>query len=189
MISTSPIRHSSAFIGSGFCTAADSKLSKNQADGGRATYWAAKALKARLLLTRASETGDQQLYEQAYTEAKDVIDNGPFELNKDFNAVFDMRQLGGEGSGNNEVIWYVDYSSENQLYNEEFDDIIIRSGGNHMHLSYCMEYDTQHEGLAFIPLSPILETGSVLVWKKNNLFSPATSLFIQEINLLRARIE
>ena len=126
-----------------FCTAADSKLSKNQADGGRATYWAAKALKARLLLTRASETGDQQLYEQAYTEAKDVIDNGPFELNKDFNAVFDMRQLGGEGSGNNEVIWYVDYSSENQLYNEEFDDIIIRSGGNHMHLSYCMEYDTQ----------------------------------------------
>ena len=32
-------------------------------------------------------------------------------------------------------------------------------------------------------------THSVLVWKKNNLFSPAASLFIQAIHLLRARIE
>lgn len=126
-----------------FCTAADSNLPATQSEGGRVTLWAAKALKARLLLTRASETDDRQLYEQAYNLAKDVIDNGPFELNKDFNAVFDMRQLGGEGNGNNEVIWYVDYSSENQLYNEEFDDDIIRSGGNNAHLSYCMEYDTQ----------------------------------------------
>ena len=46
--------------------------------------WAAKALKARLLLTRASELNDKALYEQAYTLAKEVIDNGPFELSKDF---------------------------------------------------------------------------------------------------------
>ena len=32
-------------------------------------------------------------------------------------------------------------------------------------------------------------THSVLVWKKNNLFSAAASLFIQEINLLRDKIE
>ena len=43
--------------------------------------------------------------------------------------------------------------------------------------------------LRFIPLEPRRMTHSVLVWKKNNLFSPAASLFIQEINLLRARIE
>lgn len=43
--------------------------------------------------------------------------------------------------------------------------------------------------LRFIPLEPRCMTHSVLVWKKNNLFSPATSLFIQEINLLRAQIE
>lgn len=44
--------------------------------------------------------------------------------------------------------------------------------------------------LRFIPLEPRRTTHSVLVWKKNNLFSPAASLFIQEINLLRAaRIE
>ena len=43
--------------------------------------------------------------------------------------------------------------------------------------------------LRFIPLEPRRMTHSVLAWKKNNLFSPAASLFIQEINLLRAKIE
>ena len=43
--------------------------------------------------------------------------------------------------------------------------------------------------LRFIPLEPRRMTRSVLVWKKHNLFSPAASLFIQEINLLRAQIE
>ena len=43
--------------------------------------------------------------------------------------------------------------------------------------------------LRFIPLEPRRLTHSVLVWKKNNLFSPAASLFIQAIHLLRARIE
>lgn len=43
--------------------------------------------------------------------------------------------------------------------------------------------------LRFIPLEPRRMTHSVLVWKKNKLFSPATSLFIQEINMLRAKIE
>lgn len=58
-----------------FCM--DSRLSVAQSDGGRVTMWAAKALKARLLLTRASELNDKALYEQAYTLAKEVIDNGP----------------------------------------------------------------------------------------------------------------
>ena len=42
--------------------------------------------------------------------------------------------------------------------------------------------------LKFIPLEPRRMTHSVLVWKKNNLFSPAASLFIQEINLLKSEI-
>ena len=61
-----------------------------------------KALKARLLLTRASELNDKALYEQAYTLAKEVIDNGPFELSKDFASVFDMEN--SDGNGNKEVI-------------------------------------------------------------------------------------
>ena len=43
--------------------------------------------------------------------------------------------------------------------------------------------------LRFIPVSPEHTTRSVRIWKKNHLFSPATSLFIQEINMLRAKIE
>lgn len=122
-----------------FCM--DSRLSVAQSDGGRVTMWAAKALKARLLLNRASELNDKVLYEQAYTLAKEVIDNGPFALSKDFASVFDMEN--SDGDGNKEVIWYVDYSSTNQLYNQEMDNDIIRSGGNHTHLIFCMKYDDQ----------------------------------------------
>lgn len=43
--------------------------------------------------------------------------------------------------------------------------------------------------LRFVPITPEHTTRSVLVWKKNHLFSPATSLFIQEIHMLRAKIE
>lgn len=43
--------------------------------------------------------------------------------------------------------------------------------------------------LRFIPIRPEHITRSVLVWKKNHLFSPATSLFIQEINMLRANMK
>ena len=43
--------------------------------------------------------------------------------------------------------------------------------------------------LRFVPIAPEHTTRSVLVWKKNHLFSPATSLFIQEINMLRSKME
>ena len=43
--------------------------------------------------------------------------------------------------------------------------------------------------LRFVPIYPEHTTRSVLVWKKNHLFSPATSLFIQEINMLRASMK
>lgn len=43
--------------------------------------------------------------------------------------------------------------------------------------------------LRFIPISPERTTRSVLVWKKNQMFSPATSLFIQEINMMRASMK
>ena len=43
--------------------------------------------------------------------------------------------------------------------------------------------------LCFIPISPEHTTRSVFVWKKNQMFSPATSLFIQEINMMRTTME
>ena len=42
--------------------------------------------------------------------------------------------------------------------------------------------------LRFIPIRPEHTTHSVLIWKKNHLFTPAVSLFIQEINLFRANM-
>lgn len=42
--------------------------------------------------------------------------------------------------------------------------------------------------LKFIPICPEKTTRSVLVWKRNQLFSPATSLFIQEINMMRGQM-
>ena len=61
-----------------------------------------------------------------------------------------------------------------------------------MGCAFCMDgalaiRSSQH--LRFIPIYPERTTRSILVWKKNRLFSPATSLFIQEINMLRASIE
>ena len=38
-----------------------------------------------------------------------------------------------------------------------------------------------YEGLRFLPLSPPLEAGTVLVWKKDQVFSPAAEQFLQYI--------
>ena len=37
----------------------------------------------------------------------------------------------------------------------------------------------------FLPLAPERTTRSVLIWKKNQVFNTATSLFIQSLQLLR----
>lgn len=58
--------------------------------------------------------------------------------------------------------------------------------------AFCMDGALAIHGgphLQFVPLYPKRTTYSVLAWRKNQLFSPATSLFIQEINLLRASME
>ena len=78
--------------------------------------------------------------------------------------------------------------------------IELRAGGDavsYTHLeglgcAFCMDGALAIRSdprLRFIPLEPRRMTHSVLVWKKNKLFSPATSLFIQEINMMRARME
>lgn len=42
----------------------------------------------------------------------------------------------------------------------------------------CLKLDNSFERLRFIPMYPKLEAGSVLAWKKNQIFSPVTSAFI-----------
>ena len=38
-----------------------------------------------------------------------------------------------------------------------------------------------YEGLKFIPLEPVLETYTALVWKKEQIFSPAAAAFLESI--------
>ena len=56
-------------------------------------------------------------------------------------------------------------------------------------LAFCLDGALAahtNPNLRFIPFSPPHAPHSVLVWKKNHLFSPATALFLQEIHLLKA---
>lgn len=43
----------------------------------------------------------------------------------------------------------------------------------------CLKLDCGYEGLRFVPLSPGLEIGSVLAWKKNQMLSPVADAFIE----------
>ncbi len=44
----------------------------------------------------------------------------------------------------------------------------------------CFQLESFASGLVFRPLSPVLETGAVLAWKKNQPFSPAARTFIEK---------
>lgn len=49
---------------------------------------------------------------------------------------------------------------------------------HHVGVALCFALDFQYDDLRFLPLAPMLETGAVLVWKKNQHFSDATQRFI-----------
>ena len=48
-------------------------------------------------------------------------------------------------------------------------------------VALCFDLRAVFENLRFVPLTPRMETGSVLVWKKNQTLSAANALFIQHI--------
>jgi hypothetical protein len=75
---------------------------------GRINLWAAKALKARLLLYEASKFNNTQAYAEAATTAEEVIAGS----GSSFFANYADCWLGANENGisNKEVIWYVDYS-------------------------------------------------------------------------------
>ena len=50
-----------------------------------------------------------------------------------------------------------------------------------MGAAFCLEHAFASNGLRFVPLSPALENGTVLVWKKYQSFSPAARQFIEYI--------
>lgn len=48
-----------------------------------------------------------------------------------------------------------------------------------MGVAICIDLDCHYDGLRFVPFAPGLAAGSVLVWKKNQIFSPIVEAFLQ----------
>lgn len=61
----------------------------------------------------------------------------------------------------------------NLLYNEA---MLVESG---MGAVLCIQLNCTYENLCFIPLYPAVETCTALVWKKDAIFSAATTAFIE----------
>jgi starch-binding outer membrane protein, SusD/RagB family len=83
-------------------------LEAKTAKTGRINYWAAKALKARLLLYKGSKFNDSQAYTDAAATAEEVIAGSGNSFYADYADCW--KGANENGSSNNEVIWYVDYS-------------------------------------------------------------------------------
>lgn len=56
--------------------------------------------------------------------------------------------------------------------------ILVRNGAG---VALCLGLECPYEGVRFIPLSPRLETGSILVWKKEQALPRATGVLLEQI--------
>lgn len=91
---------------------------------GRVTLNAAKAFKARMLLTRGE-------YADASDLAQEVINTNLYSMYDSFAETFDINN--SEGTNNNEAIWWINYSEDYAL-SQRFDGIRglwLWEGGNH----------------------------------------------------------
>lgn len=113
-------------------------LDARKSTNGRITQDVAKAFKARMALTRASQTNDAALYAQAATLAKDLIGSGRYALFSDYASLWDMKN--SEGGTNSEVVYYVNYTNDDTM-NGDYD--AGAGKGNNGHLYFIMVYDKQ----------------------------------------------
>ncbi len=71
------------------------------------------------------------------------------------------------------------YATYNLLSNAA---LLVRQG---LGYALCIQGAARKaEGVRFIPLEPVKESRSVLVWRKNQMFSGATSLFLQFVKMI-----
>ena len=119
-------------------------------DGGRVTLHAAKAFKARMLLTRASasyinNSNRANDYAEAAVLAKEVIGSGNFELAQDYASIWSMDN--SDGDLNKEVVWFVNYTQNFTITSDipqyESSSSFRKEGGHQAHLHFCMKYDDQ----------------------------------------------
>ncbi len=126
------------------------KLAGKTVKTGHINIWAAKAMKARFLLYKASKFNDNQAYIDAAAAAEDVISGSGSTFFANYADCWNAQNE--NGITNKEVIWWVDYSSilENNILPKRlktdakgnalnFSAPLGGSGaqgGNYMHLAY-----------------------------------------------------
>jgi starch-binding outer membrane protein, SusD/RagB family len=84
------------------------KLTGKTAKTGHINVWAAKALKARFLIYKASKFNDAQAYTDAAAVAEDVITGSGLSFFANYADCWKVANQNGKD--NKEVIWWVDYS-------------------------------------------------------------------------------
>ena len=75
--------------------------------------------------------------------------------------------------------WFGDYAD--QLQNVAAGNLLYNMAALarcRLGIAVTIELNCSYDGLRFIPFQPALETGTVLVWKKAQIFSPAGNAFI-----------
>jgi starch-binding outer membrane protein, SusD/RagB family len=84
------------------------KLTAKTVKTGHINIWAAKALKARLLLYKGSKLNDNQAYIDAAAAAEDVISGSGLSFYTNYADCW--KGANENGVSNKEVIWHIDYS-------------------------------------------------------------------------------
>jgi len=128
------------------------KLALKTTKTGHINLWAAKALRARILLYQASKFNNSQAYTDAATAAEDVISGSGLSFFTNYADCWKVNYQ--NGTANKEVIWWVDYSDvlENNILPKRlklntsgsqmtWSQMILRNaanaqGGNASHLMY-----------------------------------------------------
>lgn len=98
----------------------------------------AKAFKARMCLTRASETNDVALYAEAAALAEELIGSTKYSLFDNYKKLWDIEN--GEGGTNSEVIYYVNYTNSDIING----DFTVDTGYGHRGIvDFVMKYDKE----------------------------------------------
>lgn len=110
---------------------------------------------------------DSELAKKERITSKDLI-NIPLIMSKRETLQKELKNWFGIYSEQIEVA-----ASGNLLYN------MAVMAKNRIGIVITPKLECQYDGLSFIPLYPELESTTVLVWKKNQAFSPVASAFIE----------
>lgn len=111
---------------------------------------------------------DSPLADREFVTPEDLVSQ-PLIVAKRSNVQNELRSWFGDQADELEVV-----STYNLIYNSVMQ---VKQG---MGTLICLKLDMHTDGVRYIPLYPPLELGTVLVWKKNQNFSPAAEAFIEK---------